>query len=578
VKFRSSQAGYISGIRFYKTTGNVGRHVGELYSSAGALMATATFSGETASGWQTVSFSSPVPIIANTTYVAAYFSPSGNYKGTQNYFTTAVVNNPLTGLADGTDGPNGVFVYTPSNAFPSNGATATNYWVDAIFSTSLNSIVANAGPDQTIILPVSSVTLDGSGSSGTITDYTWTWISGPTTPVITTPTAVSTTVTGLAVGTYIFQLSVNGGISTSQVTLNVLPAGSSITIFTTQFPTDATSTNPQPIELGVKFRSSQDGFINGVRFYKTTGNDGVHIGNLYAMDGTSLATATFTSESATGWQNVVFATPIPITANTTYIAAYYSPNGTYTGTAHYFLSAVVNNPLTGLADGTDGANGVYQNTTLSNGPAFPTLSPGNEPNYWVDAVFTESSTPLPVQYLKFTATRQGNNAILQWTTSQEENNKGFEVQRSADGASWTVLNFVAGAGNSQTPRDYQYIDQDLAPGTYYYRLRQIDYDGKSDISKVVTVTITGTLQMELYQNRPNPFNNSTTIIIIIPKPGRISLTLYDQLGRPVRKLLDADKLPGTYSIEMSRDGLSGGIYYYKLDSRDGSATRKMTIF
>jgi hypothetical protein len=575
VKFQSSEDGYINGVRFYKTTGNNGVHIGELYDGLGNKLASATFTAESATGWQTVKFSTPVHITPNTTYIAAYFSTNGTYTGTANYFTTAVVNSPLTGLADGTDGPNGIYKYTMSPAFPtSNSGLKSNYWVDALFSTDLYSVLANAGPDQTIISPVSSVNLDGSASTGVIPDYTWTGVSGPGAPAISTPNAVSTQVTGLSAGNYIFQLSVNSGFSTSQVAVTVLPPGSSVTIFTTQIPTDSVQNDGQSIELGVKFRSSQDGYINGVRFFKSTGNSGTHIGELYAANGTPLASATFTNETAYGWQNVVFATPVPITANTTYIAAYFSPNKTYTGTANYFTSAVVNNPLTGLADGTDGPNGVFLYTAT---PAFPTNSAGNKANYWVDAVFTESSTPLPVLYLSFTATKQGNDVKLQWTTSMETNNKGFEIQRSIDGANWDVIGFVAGAGNSEVSLSYQYIDKSLAPAKYYYRLRQVDLDGKSDVSKVVTVTITGDLSMQLLQNRPNPFNNSTTIIIVIPRTGRISLMVFDQMGRPVRALLDAVKQPGTYSIQMNRDGLSAGMYYYKLDGLGESFVRKMTI-
>jgi Domain of unknown function (DUF4082)/Bacterial Ig domain len=576
VKFQSSQAGFINGVRFYKTTGNNGIHIGELYAADGTKLASATFNGESATGWQNVSFSAPVAITANTTYIAAYFSPAGTYTGTANYFTTAVVNNPLTGLADGTDGPNGVYQYTATAAFPtSSSGLKSNYWVDALFSTTLNSVFANAGHDQTIILPVASVTLDGSASAGTITDYTWTNISGPNIPAFTTPTAVTTNVTGLIVGTYVFQLSVNGGISTSNVSVNVLPFGSAITIFTTQAPVgDVTNNDGGPIELGVKFQSSQDGYINGIRFYKNSGNIGTHTGELYDAGGNRLASAVFTSETATGWQNVVFSTPVPITANTTYIAAYFSASGNYTGTNNYFTAPVVNNPLTALADGIDGPNGIYLYTGV---PAFPTSATLNKTNYWVDAVFTESSIPLPVLYLSFTATKQGNDVKLQWTTSMEENNKGFEIQRSTDGASWDAIGFVAGAGNSEVSLNYQYIDNGLAPAKYYYRLRQVDLDGKSDVSKVVTVTITGELSMQLMQNRPNPFNNTTTIIIVIPRAGRISLTVFDQMGRPVRGLLDAVKQPGTYSIQMSRDGLSAGMYYYKLDGLGESQVRKMTI-
>src|SRR6185369_11336494 len=91
---------------------------------------------------------------------------------------------------------------------------------DAVFNNT-TTIPANAGPNQTITLPVSSVTLNGSASTGAITSYAWTLVSGPNTPTITTPAAVSTTVTGLIQGTYVFKLSVNGGVSTSQVTVTV---------------------------------------------------------------------------------------------------------------------------------------------------------------------------------------------------------------------------------------------------------------------------------------------------------------------------------------------------------------------
>src|SRR4029079_16663692 len=129
VRFQSSVAGTVSGIRFYKSSQDTGTHTGELWSSTGTLLATATFTNETASGWQTVTFSNPVAITTGTTYVASYHS-NGHYAHTGNYFTTARVNGPLTAPASN----NGVYTYGTGNLFPTSTFGATNYWVDVLFS------------------------------------------------------------------------------------------------------------------------------------------------------------------------------------------------------------------------------------------------------------------------------------------------------------------------------------------------------------------------------------------------------------------------------------------------------------
>jgi len=134
VKFRADSNGYITGIRFYKASTNNGAHAGNLWTSAGTLLATATFSNETGSGWQQVNFSTPVAITANTVYVASYHTNGGHYSTDQNYFTaTGVDNTPLHAPADGVSGFNGVFAYGSTSSFPSAGWNGTNYWVDVVF-------------------------------------------------------------------------------------------------------------------------------------------------------------------------------------------------------------------------------------------------------------------------------------------------------------------------------------------------------------------------------------------------------------------------------------------------------------
>ena len=301
VKFRSDLNGYITGLRFYKGSANTGTHVGHLWTSTGTLLASATFTNETASGWQQVNLATPIAITANTVYVASYYAPNGGYSVNRPYFAASYDNPPLHALADGTSGANGVHYY-PGNAFPTVGYDQSNYWVDVVFATTVTP------------------------ASNTI------WSS------------------------------------------SAVPA-------TASYP------DTRSVELGVKFRSDVNGHITGLRFYKGSANTGTHVGHLWTSTGTLLASATFSNETTSGWQQVNLATPVAITANTVYVASYYAPNGGYSVNRPYFTSSYDNPPLHALADGTSGANGVHYYP----GNAFPTVG-YDQSNYWVDVVFSSSSS------------------------------------------------------------------------------------------------------------------------------------------------------------------------------------------
>jgi hypothetical protein len=138
VKFTSDEPGLITGIRFYKASTNTGVHVGDLWSASGQLLATATFTNETASGWQQVNFSTPVEITAGTTYVASYHTNVGHYSASSGYFNAFSYDNPPlhAPVNGGSSGGNGVYVYSASDAFPTNTYNGGNYWVDVVFSPS----------------------------------------------------------------------------------------------------------------------------------------------------------------------------------------------------------------------------------------------------------------------------------------------------------------------------------------------------------------------------------------------------------------------------------------------------------
>lgn len=155
-------------------------------------------------------------------------------------------------------------------------------------------------------------------------------------------------------------------------------------------PSTVDTGDDQAINLGMRFQSSAAGLITAIRFYKSSTNIETHVGSIWANDGTLLGQVTFANESASGWQQQSLDRPVSIAANTTYVVSYYAPRGDYSADSHYFASSHITGPLTALADGTDGASGVYD---YGSGAAFPT-STFNSTNYWVDVVFVPA-TALP---------------------------------------------------------------------------------------------------------------------------------------------------------------------------------------
>jgi N,N-dimethylformamidase beta subunit-like protein/uncharacterized protein DUF4082/Big-like domain-containing protein len=135
VSFKSDSNGYIRGIRFYKSAANRGTHVGNLWDSAGNLLATATFTGETDSGWQEVDFPIPVPVNANALYVASYHVPAGHYSVDGYYFASSGVDNaPLHAPPNSSATPNGPYAYGSTSVFPSTTYNSANYSVDVVFN------------------------------------------------------------------------------------------------------------------------------------------------------------------------------------------------------------------------------------------------------------------------------------------------------------------------------------------------------------------------------------------------------------------------------------------------------------
>jgi hypothetical protein len=531
VKFTSSVNGSVTGVRFYKSAANGGTHIGSLWSATGTRLAQATFANESNSGWQTLTFPSPVAVTAGTTYVASYFTPSGHYSAAP--LPANVTNGPLKAIPDATS-PNGVYAYGAASAFPTNSYNATNYWVDVMFALAPPGQVTNVGAGESGRTSA-TVSWSAPSSGGSVSSYKITPYVGSTARSATTisgsPPATSATIGGLTTGTtYTFtvqalnpngggpasaqsnavtpqaavappaptgviarpatrsvavdwsapsadgdsaitgytitpyigasaQTPVSAGASATSATADGLSNGTSYTftvrannavgsgaqsapsaavtpqstIFDFATPSTVDSGDANPVELGVKFQADFSGSVTGIRFYKAALNGGTHVGSLWTASGTRLAQATFTNESASGWQTATFSSAVAVTAATTYVASYFAPSGHYSVTASAFSSgAVVNAPLRALADGTS-ANGVYAYGSASTFPA----GSYNAGNYWVDVLF---DMPAPGQATSVGATAGKASANVTWSAPSS----GGAV------ASYTITPYVGATAQATT--------------------------------------------------------------------------------------------------------------------------------
>jgi hypothetical protein len=220
VKFTADTGGQITGIRFYKSTANTGTHTGSLWDASGNLLAQATFTNETPSGWQYVLFAKPVPIAAGTTYVAAYFTPAGHYSSTTEGLANSIDNGQLQTVADSTSA-NGVYSYASSPTFPNTSFQANNYWVDVLFSHTNTSPSVPTSVGATPGYGSATVTWTAPYDGGSpITSYTVTPYVGsapqPPTTVTGAPPGSAVTINGLTDGTtYTFTVAAANALGTS---------------------------------------------------------------------------------------------------------------------------------------------------------------------------------------------------------------------------------------------------------------------------------------------------------------------------------------------------------------------------
>ena len=387
--FTPSTDGKITSIRFFKGTGNGGTHTGSLWDSSGNRLATVTFSGETASGWQTAKLATPVAVRDGSTYVVSYYAPQGRYSYTTSFFASPWTSGDL--IAPATN--NGRYLYGAGGGFPTYSWGATNYFVDVVFkadaptisvtdrtpAAGASDVLVGVKPSITFSAPIASgysmkVSAGGSPVAGTVA------LSSTSRQLTFTPssplpagTDVTVTVSGV--------VSTRGAVlPTESWTFRTEAAATEFaSLMADQTPATASANDGSAIELGTAFTPSVAGAVTAIRFYKGAGNNGVHTGSVWDAAGNRLATVTFTGETATGWQTATLATPLQLAAGQTYVVSYYAPNGSYSSTPSWFSTPRTVGPLSAPTTN----NGRYR---YGAGGGFPTSS-WNATNYFVDVVF-----------------------------------------------------------------------------------------------------------------------------------------------------------------------------------------------
>jgi hypothetical protein len=209
--------------------------------------------------------------------------------------------------------------------------------------------------------------------------------------------------------------------------------------------------------------------------------------------------------------------------------------------------------------------------------------------WYVDDIGIIVYTSVPVELTSFSANAVDGRVKLNWQTASEINNQGFGIERkdgkwkmsewtpSEEDGKWENIGFAAGFGTTAELKSYSFIDENVSAGIYSYRLKQIDYDGSFRIYGPIEVEYGVIKYYQLEQNYPNPFNPETVIKYTIPNSGRVTIRLYNVLGKEIKTLADEHKESGSYEIKFNAEELSSGVYFYKLESGEYSKIRKMIL-
>jgi len=192
------------------------------------------------------------------------------------------------------------------------------------------------------------------------------------------------------------------------------------------------------------------------------------------------------------------------------------------------------------------------------------------------AVLKYNSSILPVELTSFVANVSNGKVNLNWTTETELNNQGFEIQRRTVDGQFSSIGYVAGNGTTSETKHYSFSDA-AEVGEYFYRLKQIDFNGSFEYSNEVFADVITPLEFTLEQNYPNPFNPTTNISFSLAEPSFVKLAIYNTLGEEIQVLKNENMNAGSYDVSFDAVSLPSGMYLYKIETEQFTSVRKMML-
>lgn len=189
----------------------------------------------------------------------------------------------------------------------------------------------------------------------------------------------------------------------------------------------------------------------------------------------------------------------------------------------------------------------------------------------------DCNTLLPVDLMDLGVETSGTDLVVVWKTASEINNQGFEVQRSTDGKKFKKVGFISGRGTSYEINDYSYTDKDAKSNQmYYYRLKQVDFDGRFDFTRVVSAKVTSKQATEVFDIFPNPASNGAELNISLNAEQSVAVKIFDQRGN-VMSQQNHQLAAGNHMLRLDLLDMATGLYFVQTQVNEETFYKKLVV-